>query len=216
MSTPSCARDCRIAGAVLGLLVWIMTAGAGSLAWFEGLLLGVITAVLMGALLRWLVCDGAPPVWEAGMAARPAEVFSPAPLGAAQPVGGPLNMAPSEVQPAAPTDATPFAEAPERVADPAPLSPVLPVAGPEPSPALVPTPETIAVAVDWPDDLKAIRGIGPKIESLLHDHGVTRFAEIAAWSDADVDRLAALIGPLGHRIRSEDWRGQAAALDRHA
>lgn len=63
-----------------------------------------------------------------------------------------------------------------------------------------------------PDDLKVIKGVGPKLEDLLHQHGVTRFAQIAAWNDAEIDRFAELIGRMGGRIRSDDWVGQARAL----
>ncbi|TRW97333.1 hypothetical protein FNJ84_07385 [Paracoccus sp. M683] len=69
------------------------------------------------------------------------------------------------------------------------------------------TPATIEA-----DDLKQIKGVGPKLEALLHDNGVTRFAQIAAWTDAEVDRFADLIGSMGGRIRSDDWIGQARTL----
>jgi predicted flap endonuclease-1-like 5' DNA nuclease len=62
------------------------------------------------------------------------------------------------------------------------------------------------------DDLKRIKGIGPKVERLLHGLGVTTFAEIAAWDDADVDRIDAQLGSFAGRIRRDDWRAQAALL----
>ena len=63
-----------------------------------------------------------------------------------------------------------------------------------------------------PDDLKQIKGVGPKLEKLLHDNGVTQFAQVAAWSDAEIDRFADLIGSMGGRIRSDDWTQQAKTL----
>lgn len=65
-----------------------------------------------------------------------------------------------------------------------------------------------------PDDLKLIRGVGPKLEEMLHEHGVTRFAQIAEWDDAEMDRFAEIIGRMGGRIRSDDWVGQAQVLAR--
>ena len=62
------------------------------------------------------------------------------------------------------------------------------------------------------DDLKRIKGVGPKVEKLLHSLGVTTFAEIAAWSDAEVDRIDAKLGSFAGRIRRDDWRAQAALL----
>ncbi len=61
------------------------------------------------------------------------------------------------------------------------------------------------------DDLKRISGIGPKLEQVLNGRGIKRFADIAAWSDADIDRIDAELGFDG-RIRRDDWVGQAKAL----
>ncbi|QND50207.1 5' DNA nuclease [Rhizobium lusitanum] len=61
------------------------------------------------------------------------------------------------------------------------------------------------------DDLKRISGIGPKLEQVLNGRGILRVADIAAWSDADVERIDAELGFDG-RIRRDDWVGQAKAL----
>ncbi len=62
-----------------------------------------------------------------------------------------------------------------------------------------------------PDDLKQIAGIGPWIEGQLKRMGVTRFAQIAAWTETDVERIAAEIAsPV--RIHDDDWIGQARLL----
>lgn len=63
-----------------------------------------------------------------------------------------------------------------------------------------------------PDDLKQIKGVGPKLEKLLHDHGVTQFSQIAAWGEAEMDDFAEKIGSMGGRIRSDDWVSQAKTL----
>lgn len=34
------------------------------------------------------------------------------------------------------------------------------------------------------DNLKEIKGVGPQLEKLLHDNGVTSFAQIAVWAMA--------------------------------
>lgn len=65
---------------------------------------------------------------------------------------------------------------------------------------------------DTPDDLKKIKGIGPKLESMLLGIGVYYYRQISGWSDAQVaevdDRLTAFKG----RIIRDDWRGQAKVL----
>jgi predicted flap endonuclease-1-like 5' DNA nuclease len=61
-------------------------------------------------------------------------------------------------------------------------------------------------------DLKVIKGIGPKFEKLLHAAGVTSLAQIAAWTDADIDRMAKTMGVKPDRIRKDDWIGNAKRL----
>ncbi|MXO59432.1 hypothetical protein GRI89_07745 [Altererythrobacter salegens] len=62
------------------------------------------------------------------------------------------------------------------------------------------------------DDLKKIKGLGPKVEKLLHEMGVTSFAQIAAWDDAEVARIDAALGAFAGRIVRDDWRTQARLL----
>lgn len=62
------------------------------------------------------------------------------------------------------------------------------------------------------DDLGRIAGIGRKLTALLHENGITRYGQIAAWTDADVDAWTARLGRKGDRIRRDDWVGQARVL----
>ncbi|MFA1625988.1 5' DNA nuclease [Rhizobium mongolense] len=61
------------------------------------------------------------------------------------------------------------------------------------------------------DDLKLIAGIGPKLEQVLNAKGIRTFAEIAAWTDAEIAKLDAELGFNG-RIARDDWTGQAKAF----
>jgi len=61
------------------------------------------------------------------------------------------------------------------------------------------------------DDLKRIKGIGPKIEDILHSIGVFHFHQIALWNDDNkiwVDGYLRFKG----RIDREDWINQAKTL----
>jgi NADH-quinone oxidoreductase subunit E len=60
------------------------------------------------------------------------------------------------------------------------------------------------------DDLKQIRGIGPAFERELKRLGIRTFAQIAAWSDADIDGIAPKIKARPDRIRREGWVASAA------
>jgi len=63
-----------------------------------------------------------------------------------------------------------------------------------------------------PDDLRAIKGVGVKIEEALKEAGITCFEQIAAWDDAKIDELSGQIGRGAARIRGDDWVGQAKEL----
>lgn len=69
-----------------------------------------------------------------------------------------------------------------------------------------------AVAEEAPDDLSRIKGVGPKLKTLLVSLGVTRFSQIAAWSDEDIDRIDAQLGRFEGRIRRDNWVAQAGFL----
>lgn len=74
------------------------------------------------------------------------------------------------------------------------------------------TGEEVAIKEDGDDELLRIEGVDQMIAIWLRDSGVTSLAQIAAWDDADIARLAGMMGRNGHRIRREDWSGQAARL----
>ena len=61
------------------------------------------------------------------------------------------------------------------------------------------------------DDLKAISGIGPKLEQVLNGMGFRRYTDIAALSDADAARIEAELG-LDGRIARDGWVEQARTL----
>jgi predicted flap endonuclease-1-like 5' DNA nuclease len=63
------------------------------------------------------------------------------------------------------------------------------------------------------DDLTAIKGLGPKAAEKLQASGVTRLAQIAAWSAADIEKYDEALNARG-RIARDDWVGQAKALSK--
>ena len=62
------------------------------------------------------------------------------------------------------------------------------------------------------DDLKQIRGVGPKLESLLHEMGVWTFDQIAGWGEAELDWVDERLDGFTGRARRDDWVGQAREL----
>ncbi|MBU2958216.1 hypothetical protein Q4511_05355 [Paracoccus sp. 1_MG-2023] len=199
MNATDCTRKCWITAAIIGLLVWIFTSGIGSMRWFEGLFLGLVALGLMGAFLDWLICRGHPAqdaaewhpkehltTYEEDLALSPRGIASDAMVGMLGAAEGQHRVTPSG-------DAAPQAPATAKAAD---------------------RNDIYAAQSGAEDDLKLIKGVGPKLEDLLHEHGVNRFAQIAQWDDAEIDRFAEIIGRMGGRIRSDDWVGQAQMLAR--
>lgn len=64
---------------------------------------------------------------------------------------------------------------------------------------------------DAPDDLKAIGGVGPKLEKVLNGYGIWTYNQIAGLGEAEILWLDEKLGFPG-RVERDDWRGQAAAL----
>lgn len=81
---------------------------------------------------------------------------------------------------------------------------VAPTTAPPAAPAHAPTGEA--------DDLKKIKGVGPKLVTMLKEQGITTYAQIAAWSDADVARIDETLGRFKGRIERDQWVEQAKLL----
>lgn len=62
------------------------------------------------------------------------------------------------------------------------------------------------------DDLKLIKGVGPKLEQILHNAGITSFAHLAGLDEAGVEALQEQLVQFPGRVEREDWVGQAREL----
>jgi predicted flap endonuclease-1-like 5' DNA nuclease len=60
--------------------------------------------------------------------------------------------------------------------------------------------------------LVRIKGLGPRLAEQLRTLGVTSLAQIAAWDDAEIDRIDAQLGRFQGRIRRDNWPEQARLL----
>ena len=63
------------------------------------------------------------------------------------------------------------------------------------------------------DDLTRLKGVGPKLAAQLTTLGVTSFAQIANWSEADIDRIDDQLGRFKGRIRRDNWIEQARLME---
>lgn len=78
------------------------------------------------------------------------------------------------------------------------------VMAPEPAPA----PDVASTA----DDLSKIKGLGPKLQTLLPTLGLSTYAQIAALTDADLAVLDPKLGPFAGRPARDGWVEQAQYL----
>lgn len=85
---------------------------------------------------------------------------------------------------------------------------------PEPlaEPAPVASPAPVTILADGSDNLRLLKGVGPKLAALLTQLGITRFDQIAAWTDADIGRIDPQLGNFKGRIVRDNWIEQARYL----
>ena len=101
-----------------------------------------------------------------------------------------------------------------------PATELSPAADPLPEPTAVPgvpaseiaPPPVVVVADGPPDPLTRMKGLGPKAEATLNGLGIVRYAQIAAWNEADVARIDAQMGAFKGRIARDRWVEQARYL----
>ena len=65
-----------------------------------------------------------------------------------------------------------------------------------------------------PDDLVKLKGVGPKLASILIDRGITRFDQIAKLSEGQIQALDASLGAFRGRFERDRIQEQADYLAR--
>ncbi|UVK47266.1 proton-conducting membrane transporter [Mesorhizobium sp. AR07] len=129
----------------------------------------------------------------AALLSTPAPAKSaPAPTKPAPSKPAAAKAAPSAVKASAPKASAPKASAAPKTAAPAKAT-------------------AAKAASGKPDNLRRLIGIGPVNEKLLKGQGVTTFAQIAAWSAADIERIEHAL-QFGGRVEREHWVEQAKLL----
>ncbi|WP_341862403.1 hypothetical protein [Gymnodinialimonas sp. 57CJ19] len=272
---------------VTGIVLWLVLWGLGDWSFFAGLLLGVLCAVILGALLTWMMCreqvgsgQGAGAA-TASAASAPAPAPSPtptptvAPAAAVEPVAEPEATHPVVEEVAAAAEeaeetalrasedaaaaeaelahaeqieldraadaATEQTEAALGEADRAAEAAAVAQAEADAAArveaqataeanAASDAAETIAAApppaemegtrpaaLDGPrggtaDDLKRIKGVGPKMEQMCNALGFYHFDQIAAWTPDEVRWVDQNLKGFKGRVTRDAWVEQAALL----
>lgn len=196
-----CTATCWGIALLGGILACGLLMVLGGWSFMQGLFAGVVLFVISGALLSWLLCKPLPaPGAVAITPSKPGEhPASSAPAKKAAASAAPASGAavkssqlPGQQELAARKGEWKYGE---EAAD---------VGGSQP--------ETLSSARGGqPDDLKKLKGVGPKLEGVLHELGFFHFDQIANWTDAEVAWVDERLKFKG-RIERDGWIEQAKIL----
>ena len=140
-----------------------------------------------------------------------ASVVGPVPSPVSEPAPQPRRVPTPAARLAAAVTDDPEPLPTPKVAKSSPVRPRKPVPKPKPAGAN-PKPASLAAPRGGQaDNLKQIKGIGPKIESSLNALGIYHLDQIAAWTRANIDWVDGHLAFKG-RIRRERWVEQAVEL----
>lgn len=77
------------------------------------------------------------------------------------------------------------------------------------------TPDFAAPPADGPpDELTVLKGLGPRAAAKLNELGITRYAQLAALEQSDLDALDARMEAFKGRLAKDRWHEQAGYLAR--
>lgn len=237
-----CRRNCWYIAAGAGLLTLLMMWLVGTFGFFASLIFGLIVFAALGFFLGWAFCTGAEasagsatasPAHKASAAAAPAtaaSASSSAGQSAAASAGATPTPAPKPEPVAAPKPAA--AEPAPKAPEPAPAP--KPAAAAPAKPASAGTgatggldsaiakskddgaggsPEMLSAPIGGKaDDLKQIKGVGPKLEALLNQIGVWHFSQVASWKAKDIAFVDEKLEGFKGRIARDNWVSQAKEL----
>jgi len=200
--------------ALFGVVAWIVSYVVFGFAALAAILVGAIVALVVAGVL-WLGWRDA----------------APGPM-------GPRDLSPAsdrETKAAAASApsaaaAAPVAAAPAAVAEKPtekPVTPAAKTAAPAPK-AAKPQAEAASAAkpvaadgkpemLDKPrggagDDLKQIKGVGPKMEKMLNTMGVWHFDQVASWRKKEVEWVDENLEGFKGRVSRDEWVKQAKVL----
>ncbi len=227
---------------VVGLLVLLWLWLLVTYAFFGALLMGLVVGVMVFLILYYGYGDmkdgGAHSDAEPAASTAPASDSTGAGFGLSAMAEEPASFKPAPSEPASAPDPapepepTPVSAAPEQsiaaapVEEPADAPVETPVAETAPEP-VAPKPTAAAPVAGGEgtkpemmtapreggaDNLKEIKGVGPKLEELLHSLGVYHFDQIAGWGPAEVAWMDENLKGFRGRVSRDGWVEQAKIL----
>lgn len=181
--TLRCTLGCWGMGAFFGFIATMMLAVLGEFSWPGAVFSGGLIFVVSGLAISALLCRPLPRMSQ---------------FESMQKNYWPHNL-PASHAPAPKSAPKPVMVAPVAVAE-------RPIAA-DGKPEMLAGPRNGA-----PDDLKEIKGVGPKLEQLLHSLGVFHFDQIASWRAAEVAWVDENLEGFNGRVSRDQWVDQAKVL----
>lgn len=185
--------------AVIGAVALGLCLAVGQFDMMPAMAISAVMFLLVGLMLTWLAGQPAPVVNR--VAASPAPDATVIPMAKAADM-----MAEPALAAAAPTTSKKAAPAAKSAAAAKPVLAAVPSVGPK-KPKVLKAPRK-GVA----DDLKIIKGVGPKLEILCHGLGFYHFDQIAAWTDDEISWVDQNLEGFKGRVSRDRWVPQARAV----
>lgn len=233
----NCTLGSWALAAAAGLLVIILLLVLGDQRFMAAIFLGGVVFAALGLLFTWIFCRELPKPAMGGDAPAPS-VAAPEAPGPANPAPAPAPAAAAPAPAPAPTPAPAAAPDTAETASAEPLvksSTTLageaelaerkgtwrydagPAQAEAPAPAAPEGPGTKPTTLDGPrdgaaDDLKLIKGVGPKLEQLCNTLGFYHFDQIASWTADEVAWVDQNLEGFKGRVSRDDWVAQAKIL----
>ncbi len=233
----SCQIDSVLVGAVIGFLAFVMLIVLGEWSFAQAVFAAGVVFVAATAALLLFLCKPLPPleqIQKAGdrqavaTAGQPAKTVAAAGVSAAEPVppapAAPAPAAPASAGPATSVKTGTLLEGEKELATRKGEWTYSGQAATEQSTKAEPVADAQAVDAGakpqvlqaarggQADDLKLIKGVGPKLETLLHDMGFFHFDQIADWSAAELAWVDENLTGFRGRASRDGWVEQARAL----
>ena len=209
MTETNSGKTLKIAliSAIVGVLAFLALLGLAGYSTPASLIVGVLVALLV-AILLWIGWYEDTALVRSEDNGHPEADVTAAGLMATTSIGDePMSAAPEIATEHHAADTREVRSAAAATSERA-----MPVAD-EPAEVVEELAEPVAqtVVVDVADDLKEIKGVGPKIEVQLHERGIVTFAQVAALSATEIEDLgAALKGTSAAQLSK--WAEQAKIL----
>lgn len=215
-----CQIGCWAMAAGVGLLTCVMMWAVGDQRLVAAVGVGAVAFAASGLLFSVIFCSASrgPAVKNTAMSASaaPATAAPAAAVTSPAATAAPKAAAPKAEKPkaAAPKEAAPKAAKAEK-AKPAPKAakPKVTPAKSEPASAEGTRPKALKAARGGKaDNLKEIKGIGPKLEKLCNTLGFYHFDQIAGWSADEIAWVDQNLEGFKGRVSRDQWVAQAKVL----